>query len=113
MPANKLKLLFVCSRNRRRSSTAEQIFARSERFVARSRGLSFNAVHLLSTADLHWADVIFVMELDQKRQILKMHPEAVGHRPIHVMDIPDEYPFMDPELIDLIVSGVRARLGSA
>ena len=113
MPGDKLKVLFVCSRNRRRSSTAEQIFSRSERFTPRSRGLSFNAVRVLDTADVYWADVIVVMELDHKRQILHAHREAVGHRPIHVLNIPDEYPFMDPELIDLIVVGVRAVLGSA
>ncbi len=105
------KLLFVCSRNRWRSPTAQRLFARSPRFDARSRGLSSSAVRRLATDDVAWADVIFVMESRHRQQQLQAHRDAVGARPIHVLDIPDDYPFMDPELVDLLVAGVEARLG--
>jgi predicted protein tyrosine phosphatase len=65
----------------------------------------------LGAADVTWADVIFVMEPDHKRQLVDLYRLAVQHRPIHVLDIPDNYQFMDPELVDLIVVGVRAVLG--
>lgn len=111
MTTGKQKLLFVCSRNRYRSPTAEHAFARSERFVARARGLSAKGVRRLAAADVTWADVIFVMEPDHKQQLLDLYRLAVQHRPIHVLDIADKYQFMDPELVDLIVAGVRATLG--
>jgi predicted protein tyrosine phosphatase len=112
MKNNKKNLLFVCSRNQWRSPTAERMFARSEEFAVRSRGVSASAVRRLTRSDVAWADVIFVMEADHKRQLLKLFRSEVEHRPVHVLDIPDEYPFMDPELVDLIEAGVRAALGA-
>jgi predicted protein tyrosine phosphatase len=108
---HKQNLLFVCSRNRWRSPTAERIYAKSERFQVRSRGLSASAVRRLTAADVAWADVVFVMETDHKRQLLQSFREPLGNRPLHVLDIPDEYQFMDPELIDLITTAVHAELG--
>ncbi len=105
-------LLFVCSRNQWRSPTAEKIFSRSPGLQARSRGLSASAVRCLTRSDVAWADVIFVMEHEHKRQLLKRFRADVGNRPIHILDIPDEYQFMDPELVELIESGVRSILNS-
>ena len=105
-------LLFVCSRNQWRSPTAEKIFSRSPGLQARSRGLSASAVRCLTRSDVAWADVIFVMESKHKQQLLKRFREDVADRPVHVLDIPDEFQFMDPELVELIESGVRAALDS-
>lgn len=111
MEEHKQNLLFVCSRNRWRSPTAERIYARSERFRVRSRGLSASAIRRLTAADLAWANVVFVMETDHKRQLLQSFREALGSRPVHVLNIPDDYQFMDPELIDLITTAVHTALG--
>jgi predicted protein tyrosine phosphatase len=105
------RVLFVCSRNRLRSPTAERIFADSERFEVRSRGLSASATRRLSGGDVTWAEVIFVMEQDQKKQLLAAFRAEARLRPIHVLDIPDEYDFMDPELVMLIEAGVKGVLG--
>jgi predicted protein tyrosine phosphatase len=105
------KLLFVCSRNQWRSPTAEKIFSRSAGLQVRSRGLSASAARPLSGSDVAWADVIFVMESRHKRQLLEFFRTEVSGRPIHVLDIPDEYRFMDPELVELLESGVRTALG--
>ena len=104
-------LLFVCSRNQKRSPTAERIFADSERFEARSRGLRASARRQLTSADMRWADAIFVMEAEHKRELLRQFREEAMGREIVVLDIPDEYEFTDPELIDLITAGVRAVVG--
>ena len=108
----KKNLLFVCGRNQWRSPTAEQIFSRSPGLQARSRGLSASAVRRLTRSDVAWADVIFVMESKHKQQLLKRFREDVADRPVHVLDIPDEFQFMDPELVELIESGVRSILNS-
>lgn len=106
-----MKLLFLCSRNQWRSPTAEKVFARSARFQVRSRGVSASAARRLTAADVVWADVIFVMESTHERRLLERFRDDVADRPVHVLDIPDDYQFMDPELIELIESGVYAVLG--
>ncbi len=35
----------------------------------------------------------------------------VAHKPIHVLDIPDEYKYMDEELIKLVTESVENILG--
>jgi predicted protein tyrosine phosphatase len=106
------KLLFVCSRNKWRSPTAERIFSRSMDFEVRARGLSTSAVRRLTGSDVSWADVIFVMEPSHKRQLVSLFRAELGGCPIHVLDIPDDYQLMDPELIELLEGGVHAALGS-
>lgn len=78
----------------------------------RSRGLSASAVRRLTNSDVAWADFIFVMESEHKRQMLKRFRADIGHRLVHVLDIPDEYHFMDPELVELIKARVSAVLDS-
>jgi predicted protein tyrosine phosphatase len=105
------KILFICSRNRWRSPTAERIFSRSPSLEVRARGLSASAVRRLKAADVAWADVIFVMESDHQRQLVDLFRAELGGRPIHVLDISDEYHFMDPDLVELLEDGVHAVLG--
>jgi predicted protein tyrosine phosphatase len=110
MQENRKRLLFICSRNQLRSPTAEKIFAKSDRFEARSRGLSASAVRRLTAEDVSWSEVIFVMEPEHKRQLLRSFREEAENRLIYVLHIPDEYNFMDPELVELISIGVRGAL---
>lgn len=56
------KLLFVCSQNRLRSPTAEQVFASFDGIETESAGLNNEAEVPVSPELLHWADIIFVME---------------------------------------------------
>jgi predicted protein tyrosine phosphatase len=111
MQQSRKHILFICSRNQLRSPTAEKIFSKSDRLEVRSRGLSASAVRRLTSDDVSWADVIFVMEPEHKKQLLRMFREEAKLRRIYVLDIPDEYDFMDPELIMLITAGVRGALG--
>jgi predicted protein tyrosine phosphatase len=101
------KLLFVCGRNKWRSPTAERIFSHSTTLEVRARGLSASAVRRVAASDVSWADVVFVMEPSHKRQLLALFRAELGGRPVHVLDIPDEYQFMDPELVDLLQTGVH------
>lgn len=111
MSNDKKRVLFVCDRNQLRSPTAEKIFSRCERLEVRSRGLRASANRKLGEDDVSWAEVIFVMEPEHKKQLLRNFREAARQRQIHVLDIPDDYGFMDPELVMLITAGVRAVLG--
>lgn len=67
--AEPLHVLFVCSRNRWRSPTAEKLFSRRADIAVRSRGLAPSARRRLIDADLAWAALIFVMEDDHHLRV--------------------------------------------
>lgn len=77
----------------------------------RARGLNSSANRRLGADDVSWADAIFVMESSQKRQLVRLFRAELGDRPVHVLDIPDDYKFMDPELVELLEAGVHAAIG--
>lgn len=100
------KLLFVCSRNQWRSPTGEQVWRRHPGIQARSAGTSPNARRRISASDIGWADVIFVMEKKHKNRIVAEFGRLLEHKTIHVLDIPDEYQYMDPELVEQLTDVV-------
>ena len=102
--------LFVCSRNQWRSPTAERIFRDDARLAVRSCGLSDKSPRRISENDIRWAELIFVMEPRHQERIMARFREAVDTTPIRVLGIPDDYQFMDPELIDLLVESVEWHL---
>jgi predicted protein tyrosine phosphatase len=107
---DRLKVLFICSRNQWRSPTAEQVFRRHPALAVRSAGTSASARKQVGATDLAWADVIIVMESKHKSRLMQGHAELLASKPLHVLDIPDDYRFMDPELIDLLQAAVPSLL---
>ena len=108
--AQPVRLLFVCSKNQWRSPTGERMFAGRSGFQARSAGTARSAVHQITMKDIQWADVIFVMEDKHAQRLKADFRQAVSFKPLHVLDIPDDYQFMDSELVELIETGVSAYL---
>ena len=102
MKPKRINVLFVCSRNQWRSPTAEKIYRNDDRVNARSRGTTRSAVRTITAADLSWADVVMVMEEKHHRRIFADFPDASRFKPIHVLDIPDDYRFMELDLVNLI-----------
>ena len=100
--AEPVKVLFVCSKNQWRSPTGEAVFARVEGVVTRSAGTARSARRQVSLADIRWADLIFVMEPKHAARLRADFRQEVAYKPLHVLDIPDNYPYMDEELVDLI-----------
>ncbi|MFN7140038.1 MAG: low molecular weight protein tyrosine phosphatase family protein [Limisphaerales bacterium] len=103
-------LLFVCGRNQWRSPTAEAIYRNDPRVTVRSAGLSAKSPHPLSARDLEWADLVLVMEREHKTRIVEKFREQVNLPRIVSLDIPDEYNFMDPELITLLKQATEFHL---
>jgi predicted protein tyrosine phosphatase len=101
-----LKLLFICSRNQWRSPTAESIYKNRQDVSVRSAGTEPSARIKLSTKTILWADVIFVMEKKHKERIVQKFANELEDRPIVILDIPDDYQFMDPELVEDIKTKV-------
>lgn len=83
--------------NRQRSPTAEHIYRNDARLDVRSAGVNSQANRRVSEADLRWADVVFVMENEHKHWI-QTRFEGIPLPRIDVLDIPDEFEYMDPEL---------------
>ena len=102
-------ILIVCGRNKKRSRTAEHIFKNDDRFKVRSVGLSPKSDRKISENDLNWADLVFVMETEQRAKILELyrHLELPN---IEVLHIPDEYEFMDEELVEMLTGGINNTL---
>lgn len=106
----RLKVLFVCSRNQWRSPTAERVFRRHPLMAVRSVGTSPNARRTIGEADLRWADVVMVMESGHRDRIRAAFPRLAEHPQIHVLEIPDDYRFMDPELVEILEEVMPALL---
>ncbi len=94
-------ILFVCGRNKWRSPTAEKIYAKDHRVEVRSAGVSAKSRHQLTNNDIKWADLILVMETKHQSRILEIF-RSLDLPLIESLDIPDEYKFMDEELIEMI-----------
>jgi predicted protein tyrosine phosphatase len=103
-------VLFLCCYNRRRSATAERLFAKRPGLDVRSAGTSRDAMTRVNERMLEWADVIFIMEEDQQRALERMFPGNPALARVVSLDIPDEYHFLDPELVDLLQTRVEAHL---
>jgi predicted protein tyrosine phosphatase len=97
-----LKVLFVCDANRLRSPTAEAIFSKRPLLDVKSAGLAKQATVPLTIELLEWADLIFVMEKRHRNIIQSKFKEIYQHKRIICLYIPDDFEFMDPELISLL-----------
>ena len=104
-----IKVLFVCGRNRRRSPTAEWIFRNDPRLSVRSAGTSESSKRRITEGDLLWADLILVMERKYAARIRVLFPDA-DIPDMRTLDIPDNYDYMDAELIELLETAVAHEL---
>ncbi len=102
-------ILVVCGRNKKRSRTAEYIFKNDNRFNVRSAGLSPKSDRKISENDLHWADLVFVMETKQRAKIWDIY-NHLALPDIEVLNIPDEYEFMDDVLVELLTDKINDTL---
>lgn len=101
-------VLFICSRNKLRSPTAENIFADKEGFDVLSAGLNNDAEVPVTSSLVEWADTIFVMEQAHKNKLQKKFRKNINKQRVICLNIPDEYEFMDLKLIEVLTQ----RLGS-
>jgi predicted protein tyrosine phosphatase len=105
-------LLFLCSRNRLRSPTAEQVFASWPGVETASSGLAPDAEEPCSAELVEWADIIFVMERAHRARLQKRFRASLKSARVVCLDIPDDYAFMQPQLIALLEKKVRPHLAS-
>lgn len=97
-----MNVLFVCSRNKWRSPTAEAIYKQSNRHQVRSAGTASSAHKKITSKDLGWAEIIFCMEKEHRTILLNKFRNECQNKKMVVLDIDDNYKFLDPELVEMI-----------
>jgi len=103
-------ILFICSQNRLRSPTAEQVYAQRPDLAVASAGTNHDAENPLTAELVRWADTIFVMERQHRTKLQQRFRSALHGQRIICLDIPDNYAFMDPDLIRLLESRLARHL---
>ena len=104
------KLLFICSRNKIRSLTAQKHFAARAGLEARSAGTQPGARAKVTEGLLGWADDIFFMEKSHLQRVREKYPDAMGGKRLVVLHIPDDYEFMQAELVDELEIKIASHL---
>lgn len=98
-PKFSMNILFVCSRNKWRSATAETMYQNHPIHHVRSAGTSAVARIKINAKLINWADLIFVMEKRHKQLLTESFRADLNGKELIVLDIPDDYHYMDKELI--------------
>ncbi len=98
----KRRILFLCSQNKLRSPTAEAVFAGHPAVEVDSAGLNNDAEVPLSEEQVEWADLILVMEKAHRSRLNRKFGKSLSGKRVAVLNIPDDYDYMDPALIDLL-----------
>lgn len=76
-----------------------------DRFETKSAGL-FNE-NPVDKKQINWADLIVVMEEDQRKEIGKRFPEEYLDKRIVSLDIPDIFSFNQPELKNTLKEKIK------
>jgi len=95
-------VLFICTQNRLRSPTAQQIFSTYPDHQCLSAGLRHDAVNPVTPELIEWAELIFVMEKAHRNKLSAKFKPQLLNKQVICLNIPDEYDFMDAELIQLL-----------
>jgi predicted protein tyrosine phosphatase len=105
-----IKILFICSKNQWRSPTAEKVFHGMYDYNVRSAGTEKGARVKVTEGHIGWADIIFVMEKKHVRRLKENFPFALDNKKIINLDIPDDYQYMDDDLIEILKVRVSEHL---
>jgi len=104
---SRTKILFICSRNRRRSLTAETLFKGEPAWDVRSAGTEDAARIKVTAGQLGWADVVVVMEKRHKERLRQKFPGELAAKRCVCLFIPDDYEFMDAGLVEMLREKMR------
>jgi predicted protein tyrosine phosphatase len=104
-------VLFVCSQNRLRSPTAEQVFSGRRDIEVASAGTNHDADNPLTHDLVAWADIIFVMEKMHRAKLQRKFKASLKKARIICLDIPDDHEFMNPDLVRLLEAKIPRYLG--
>ncbi len=101
-----MNLLFICNQNQNRSKRAEEIF--NDKFNTKSAGLYCKKP--VSKNQIKWADIIIVMEEEQRDELAKRFPTEYMKKRILNFDIPDVYHHDSSQLANSLQSSMNKYL---
>lgn len=111
------RVLFVCSAGLLRSATAAHTFsAEPYNWNTRTAGIGIEyALNPVTVALLHWADRVYCMEKEHYDDILRIFDDVAedlldrrGDDFIQILNVPDNFPYRDPELVQRLKDAVEA-----
>ncbi|MDB6074837.1 MAG: protein tyrosine phosphatase [Verrucomicrobiaceae bacterium] len=105
-----MKLLFICSRNRFRSLTAERIFTGIPGYEVRSAGTQPGARVVVTEGMIGWADLVFVMEKRHLEKLRMLFSERMQDKEVVTLGISDDYEHMDPDLVEELRARVSGHI---
>jgi predicted protein tyrosine phosphatase len=73
---------------------------------ARSAGTEAGARVKVTAGHLGWADLIFVMEKKHLRRLREKYAVELTGKRVVCLNIPDDYQFMQPELVERLQAAV-------
>lgn len=96
---NDKRVVFVCSMGILRSATAARLYAHKHN--TRAAGTDSDALVQLSPTLIAWADeIVFVNDHNYQKFINSIDDEVLADLRIRVLDIPDVYEHMHPEMVE-------------
>lgn len=104
-----MHILFICSGNKDRSPTAEELAVEiNPAYTYESAGTNHKVCRQLGTTpctqeEVARADLILVMEDKHRKFIRSIQNQCGSIAPIHVLGIPDNYKFGHPELKKILL----------
>jgi len=90
--------------------TAEKVFQGVNGYEVRSAGTEEKARIKVTSGHIGWADLIFVMEKKHVRRLQEKFRDNLDNKKIVCLNIPDDYQFMDNELIEILISTVSEHI---
>lgn len=82
--------------------TAETICQKVSGYSVRSAGTEKGARIRVTEGLLGWADLIFVMEKRHGDRLRSKFPESLKGKNVICLQIPDNYEYMEPELVEIL-----------
>lgn len=86
------------------------MFKNHPRYEARSAGTENGARIKVTAGHVGWADLIFCMERKHADRLRERYPDELAGKLVVTLRVPDNYRFMDPELIELLRAELSAHL---
>lgn len=97
------KVLCVCSAGLLRSATLQNMLIKEYGYNVRNCGTELSyALIPISEALIHWADeIVFVNKSNYRSVKLDLLEQQIDMGNVFILDIPDNYGFNNPELIEI------------
>jgi len=105
-----VRVLFVCSRNKLRSPTAEEVFTGYKSLEVASAGLNHDSAVPITRELVQWAETIFVMESAYLSRLRSRFQKELKDTKVVCLKIPDRFAYMDPELVSILETKVGRQL---